>query len=62
MAFDANPARDEQPSWSPDGRFIAFNRYVNESTADLIVIPALGGGAERRLTTVVMLVGSHIRW
>ena len=55
----ANPARDETPSWSPDGRFIAFHRQVNESTADLIVIPALGGGVERRLTTVVMLVGSH---
>jgi Tol biopolymer transport system component/DNA-binding winged helix-turn-helix (wHTH) protein len=50
-----NPARDEQPSWSPDGRFIAFNRYVTESTADLMVIPALGGGGERRLTTIEVM-------
>jgi Tol biopolymer transport system component len=53
-----NPARDEQPSWSPDGRSIAFNRYVTESTADLMVIPALGGG-ERRLTTIMVMPTTH---
>ena len=47
-----NPARDSKPAWSPDGRFIAFQRYVTPSTADVMVIPALGG-AERKIASIV---------
>jgi serine/threonine protein kinase/Tol biopolymer transport system component len=35
------------PRWSPDGRQVAFSRYV-EGGADIYVIPALGG-TERRV-------------
>ena len=47
-----NPARDSKPAWSPDGRFIAFQRYVTPTTADVMVIPALGG-AERKIASIV---------
>ena len=47
-----NPARDDAPAWSPDGRSIAFMRSIPGGiTADLMVIPATGGD-ERRLTTM----------
>ena len=46
-----NPARDDKPAWSPNGRSIAFFRFTSQTAADLIVMPALGGG-ERRLATV----------
>ena len=46
-------ARDESPTWSPDGRFIAFIRFTSPNTAaDLVVIPALGG-AERTISTIL---------
>jgi Tol biopolymer transport system component/predicted Ser/Thr protein kinase len=48
-----DPAHDDKPAWSPDGAQIAFLRFRSErsDTADLIVIPALGG-AERKIATV----------
>jgi Tol biopolymer transport system component len=45
-----NPARDYNPVWSPDGRFIAFCRDVSASELALILIPQRGG-AERVLGT-----------
>jgi len=48
-----NPAADVTPSWSPDGKSIAFMRQEflssGESSSEIYLIPALGG-AERRLT------------
>jgi Tol biopolymer transport system component len=48
------PARNDNPVFSPDGRLIAFERYTWEASgprgrADLYVVPALGGAAERRV-------------
>jgi Tol biopolymer transport system component/DNA-binding winged helix-turn-helix (wHTH) protein len=40
-----DPAIDDKPRWSPDGRYIAFTRQNG-----LYLIPPLGG-AERRITT-----------
>ena len=46
-----SPAPDDWPAWSPDGRFIAFVRFASPpTTADLVVIPALGG-AEKTIAT-----------
>jgi Tol biopolymer transport system component len=46
-----NPAPDTTPAWSPNGDRIAFLRRTSESTAELIVMPALRG-AEERIATI----------
>jgi tricorn protease len=46
----ADPARDAQPIWSNDGRWIAFSSTRDgASNPDVYIMPA-GGGAPRRLT------------
>ncbi len=42
------PERDADPSWSADGRQIAFLRFRSRQHASVVVIPALGGGIERK--------------
>jgi Tol biopolymer transport system component/DNA-binding winged helix-turn-helix (wHTH) protein len=42
--------RDNYPTWSPDGRQIAFARFQSDDQKSLYVIPALGG-SERRVYT-----------
>ena len=42
--------KDTYPVFSPDGRWIAFKRYVSATEAQIFVIPA-GGGPARRLTS-----------
>jgi Tol biopolymer transport system component/DNA-binding winged helix-turn-helix (wHTH) protein len=45
---------DHDPTWSPDGRQIAFARYsVLDSQKNLYVIPALGG-SQRRVYTAAL--------
>jgi Tol biopolymer transport system component/DNA-binding winged helix-turn-helix (wHTH) protein len=54
VRLTTNPAHDEHPAWSPDGRFIAFIRFaLPGGGADLVVIPALGG-AERTIATIFL--------
>lgn len=51
LRLTTDPAPDERPRWSPDGRFIAFLRMSNDyAHFSLMLIPALGG-PERRLGT-----------
>jgi DNA-binding winged helix-turn-helix (wHTH) protein len=66
----SDPARDDYPAWSPDGRRIAFQRFTSEISADLFVIPALGG-AERKLATISVqrqpgiarrVIGNTLSW
>ena len=40
-----HPYIDAQPTWSPDGRYIAFKRGIpgNPPTVEIIKVPALGG-------------------
>src|SRR5262249_8807478 len=47
-----DPSFETSPAWSPDGRQIAFVRFLTGSEAAIFVIPALGGGAERKLADV----------
>ena len=48
LRVTSNPATDWSPAWSPDGRFIAFLRRLEDEKHSLILIPALGG-PERKL-------------
>ena len=56
-----HPARDRAPTWSPDGRQIAFMRQLEEGGA-IYTVPSLGG-QERKLIDVsgpVILEGAYI--
>src|SRR6185436_6196075 len=52
----SDPGQDRSPAWSPDGRQIAFARvagvFPNMLRAGIHLIPALGGGAERRVAEI----------
>jgi Tol biopolymer transport system component/DNA-binding winged helix-turn-helix (wHTH) protein len=49
-----SPAREDWPTWSPDGRFVAFIRFTSSDTVgDLVVIPA-HGGAETTIATLFL--------
>ena len=54
-----NPAPDDTPAWSPNGDRIAFLRRTSESTAELIVMPALRGAEDgsRRSARDIHVIG-----
>jgi Tol biopolymer transport system component len=49
LRLTTDPAKDDSPTWSPDGRYVAFRRQGKRKDA-IYVIPALGG-LERKLLT-----------
>ncbi|AMY10727.1 Transcriptional regulatory protein QseB [Luteitalea pratensis] len=63
VRLTTHPARDDSPAWSPDGQSIAFLRWTagNDTDVDVLLIPALGNGAERRIaSTTVRPTSRHI--
>jgi Tol biopolymer transport system component/DNA-binding winged helix-turn-helix (wHTH) protein len=48
VRLTAGSAAEFGPAWSPDGRLIAFFRYLSESRYGVFLVPPLGG-AERKL-------------
>ncbi len=48
LRITTDPAPDLSPTWSPDGRYLAFAR-VSEGNSAVYVVPSMGG-QERRLT------------
>jgi len=56
IRLTTHPARDASPAWSPDGQNIAFLRWArrNDSDVDIMLVPALGNAAERRLASATI--------
>jgi Tol biopolymer transport system component/DNA-binding winged helix-turn-helix (wHTH) protein len=59
LQLTANPG-DCCPTWSPDGREIAFSRY-SDKTFSIFVIPALGG-TEHRVYRGPASIGGGLSW
>lgn len=60
----SDPAEDAYPAWSPDGKQIAFIRRHASSQAEIVVVPALGGG-ERRIRQLRLgswITGRMLAW
>jgi Tol biopolymer transport system component/predicted Ser/Thr protein kinase len=52
LRITEDPAHDWSPTWSSDGRQIAFVRMAADNTSAIYTVPALGG-QERKLVDVV---------
>ncbi|MCD9029671.1 winged helix-turn-helix domain-containing protein [Luteimonas sp. BDR2-5] len=42
--------RDDLPAWSPDGREIAFARWLPDGSCRILLVAAVGAGEEREVT------------
>jgi Tol biopolymer transport system component len=43
LKLTTDPAPDFNPAWSPDGKFVAFERILSADVVAVILIPAIGG-------------------
>jgi Tol biopolymer transport system component len=50
LTFDTETTRDFYPCVSPDGRWLAFIRYISHGVGDLYVLSLQAGGELRQLT------------
>ncbi|MCC6395174.1 MAG: PD40 domain-containing protein [Bryobacterales bacterium] len=58
LRITSDPATDDAPAWSGDGRWISFVRWnPPEATGEVYLVPALGG-AERKMGETSTLPGS----
>jgi hypothetical protein len=65
IRLTSDPAADFNPTWSPDGRSIAFVRQIAEHEFEVMLIPA-AGGAERSVATCQAewdrRAGAYLAW
>jgi Tol biopolymer transport system component len=52
LRVTTDPRPDLSPAWSPNGRSIAFVRISANNKAELLLIPSLVGGPERRIAEI----------
>jgi Tol biopolymer transport system component len=67
LRLTSSAARDFSPVWSPDGRSIAFMRFVGYGRAEIISIPALGGSEHKlgdtgSIATPPYFAGHQLAW
>jgi len=66
LRLTTGPAQDDTPTWSPDGRYIAFCRHSENEREDGIYVVPAQGGPERRLHTPSLsnwwLLGVGLDW
>ena len=60
LRLTTNPAEDTSPAWSPDGRWIAFDRLLPGGKVAVVLISPLGG-PERILTEMYFNEGTGAR-
>jgi Tol biopolymer transport system component len=57
------PVGDSNPAWSPDGRFIAFLRNLQDRQGQaILLIPALGGPQRKIAETRETVGGPNLAW
>src|ERR1700722_602162 len=61
LRLTTGPQSDECPAWSPDGRTIAFVRFLGAPTSRIYVVPVLGG-AERQVAEGAFGCVTGIAW
>jgi Tol biopolymer transport system component len=59
VRLTVHPADDHDPVWSPDGRWIAFLRDVNDAERSICLIPALGGPERTIARTGIVRYASY---
>ncbi|MBL8171941.1 MAG: PD40 domain-containing protein [Acidobacteria bacterium] len=59
LRLTTDPAADISPTWSPDGRFLAFVRIFADGKAGIYLVPTLGG-PERELVTDIWSAGTAV--
>ena len=57
MRLTTSPSAERSPAWSPDDRWIAFERVQQTGNVAIVLIPPLGG-PERTLTEMTGIAGS----
>lgn len=66
VRLTTDPAPDYGPKWSPDGRAIAFWRWIGDGQVSVLLVPP-GGGAERKVADLYArdsrgMAGSGLAW
>jgi Tol biopolymer transport system component/DNA-binding winged helix-turn-helix (wHTH) protein len=61
LRLTKNP-RDSCPTWSPDGRQVAFSRYAEDGTSFSIYVMSAFGGSEHKLYTYPKSSGECLNW